>query len=222
MNVGAIERLAILVLTLAFGPQIACGSSNPPPAGPGGAGGNGGAAGAGGAADAGKLDVTCNPDASLGVASPTCNALTNDAPSVPFTADPGSPPSFAGGSIQDGLYYATRADGYAEAGASGRKLTLAITGGGTQFFWNGDVLDGTAQDIEESFAANATVLASGSTLALTVTCASISPAPIPASMSYTASDTILVLAAVTSGSSTSATTYTRQGCPPSSGPPDAL
>ena len=208
---STLERLGLLASFLALGPQVACGSSNASTMGAGGRGD--GAADASDAGDALAAGAACDPEPSLGAASPTCNTVTNGAPSVPFTADPGSPPTFAGGPIEDGLYFATSVDGYGTASPAGRRLTLAITGSGTQFFWNGAVLDGTAQDIEETFAANATGSASGSTLTLTTTCASVSPSPVQASMSYTASATALLLAAVGGSSSATVTTYTRKGCP---------
>ena len=219
MTGGAIERfgplrLGLVAAVLAAGPQLACGSSTPPTTGGAGVGGNGdAAAGAGGAGGAGGLDAGCEPEPSLGAPSPTCNTIPNGAPSVPFTADPGASPSFEGGQIEDGLYFATLVEGTGTTTPAGRRLTLAVTNGGTQLFWNGDVLDGTAQDIEETFAANATATASGSTLTLTTTCASVSPSPLPASMSYTASATTLVLAVVSSSTNAAVTTYTRQGCP---------
>ena len=219
MNAGAIERLGafrlgLLASMLALGPQLACGGSTPTTtAGAGGAGTGGGAGGAGGGGGAAAMDAGCGPEPSLGVPAPICNAIPNGAPSVPFTADPGAPPSFEGGQIEDGLYFATVVEGTGTTTPAGRRLTLAVTNGGTQLFWNGDVLDGTAQDIEETFAANATAIASGNTLALTTTCTSVSPSPLPASMSYTASATTLVLAFVSSSTNTAVTTYTRQGCP---------
>jgi hypothetical protein len=216
--VGTLQRLGLLTSVLALGPQIACGSSSPPSTGGGGGGGGGGGAAGG----AGGMDAACGPEPGLDLGLPTCNMLTNGAPSVPFTANPGSPPTFAGRAIQDGLYFATTVEGYGTAAAAGRRLTLAITGGGTQLFWNGDVLDGTAQNIEETFAANATAAPAGSTLTLTTTCASVSPSPLPPSMSYTASATALVLAVLNGGTNVAVTTYTRQGCVPSPTPPDAL
>jgi hypothetical protein len=209
MDARAIERLGLLAAALALGPQLACGGSTPNTAG-GGTGGGGGAAGAGGAAG---MEAGCDPEPSLALASPTCNAVPNGAPSVPFTAAPGAPPSFAGAPIADGLYFATNVEGYGTTTPAGRRLTLAITGGGTQLFWNGDVLDGTAQDIEETFAANTTASSSGGTLTLTTTCASVSPSPLPASMGYTASATTLILAVITSDTNAAVTTFARQGCP---------
>jgi hypothetical protein len=207
---GGLERSGLLVAVLALAPQAACGSSAPPivdvqtsDAAREGGGGEG---------DADGLDAGCGAEPSLATPSPTCNAIANGAPSVAFSAATGTPPMFTGGQIADGLYFATEVDGYGTTTPAGRRLTLAVTGGGTAFFWNGQVLDGTAQDIEETFAANATGTAAGSTLTLTTTCASVSPSPLPASMSYTASATRLALAASTGAGNVAVTTYTWQGC----------
>ena len=40
----------------------------------------------------------------------TCNTVVNDAPSVLFTAGVGDPPTFTGGTIRDGVYYAVKAE----------------------------------------------------------------------------------------------------------------
>jgi hypothetical protein len=206
-----LSRLGLLALAGLMGVAASCGKSAPSADG-GGMGGEAIAA-TGGTGGTGDMGALCDPEPSLGTASPTCNTLANGAPSVPFTAQPGSPPSFAGGTIEDGLYYVTAVEGYGTVSAVGRRLTLAITGAGTQLYWNGDILDGTAQDIYQSFAANTTATASGSTLTLTPTCASVSPSPLPTSMSYTASATTLALAVVASSSNATVTTFTRQGCP---------
>lgn len=218
---GALERLGFLASVLALGPQIACGSSSPPSTGGGGIGGGGGG-GATGSGGMGGVDAGCAPEPNLDLGPPTCNMLTNSAPSVPFTADPGSPPAFGGGAIEDGLYFVTTVVGTGTTTPTGRRLTLAITGGGTQLFWNGDILDGTAQNIEETFAANTRASSSGSTLSLTTACASVSPSPLPASMGYTATAGTLILGVTTSSTNTAVTTYTRQGCVPSPPSPDAL
>jgi hypothetical protein len=201
-----IERRGLLVAVLALAPQAACGSSAPPTIEVQGSD----AAAAEGGSDG--LEGGCGAEPNLGLPSPTCNTIAADAPSVAFTAETGAPPAFTGGQIADGLYVATNVVGYGATIPAGRRLTLAVTGGGTAFFWNGQVLDGTAQDIEETFAANATATAAGSTLTLTTTCASVSPSPLPASMSYTASATTLALAVFTSAGSAAVTTYTWRGC----------
>ncbi|HZL16651.1 MAG TPA: hypothetical protein VFG23_02775 [Polyangia bacterium] len=201
-----IERRWPLVAVLALAPQVACGSSAAPHLD---VQGNDAAAIEGGSD---SLDAGCGAEPSLGIPSPTCNAIANGAPSVAFTAESAALPAFTGGQIADGLYFATDVVGYGTVTPAGRRLTLAVTGGGTAFFWNGQVLDGTAEDIEETFAANATATASGSTLTLTTTCASVSPSPLPPSMSYTASTTTLALAVFTGAGNAAVTTYTWQGC----------
>jgi hypothetical protein len=203
---GGLERSGLLVAVLALAPQAACGSSAPPVIDVQ----TSDAADDAGGAD--RLDAGCGVEPSLALPSPTCNAIANGAPSVAFSAETGAPPAFTGGQIADGLYFATDDGGYGTTTPAGRRLTLAVTGGGTALFWNGQVLDGTAQDIEETFAANATATASASTLTLTTTCASVSPSPLPASMGYTASATTLALAVFTGAGNAAVTTYTRQGC----------
>jgi hypothetical protein len=201
-----IERRGLLLAVLALAPQAACGSSPMPPLDVQASDG----ATASGGSD--SLDAGCGAEPSLGIPSPTCNAIANGAPSVAFTAEAAAPPAFTGGQIADGLYFATDVVGYGTVTPAGRRLTLAVTGGGTAFFWNGQVLDGTAEDIEETFAANATATASGSTLTLITTCASVSPSPLPTSMDYTASATTLALAVLTGAGNAAVTTYTWQGC----------
>jgi hypothetical protein len=207
---GGLERSGLLVAVLALAPQAACGSSAPSVVNVQ----TSDAAHEGGADEGGAdgLDAGCGAEPVLALPAPACNAIANGAPSVAFSAETGAPPAFSGGQIADGLYFATEVGGYGTTAPAGRRLTLAVTGGGTAFFWNGQVLDGTAQDIEETFAANATATASGSTLTLTTTCASVSPSPLPASMGYTASATALVLAVSTGAGDAAVTTYTRQGC----------
>jgi hypothetical protein len=206
MRAGGLERSGLLAAVLALAPQAACGSSAPPVVD---VQTSDAAAHEGG--DDG-LGAGCGAEPSLAVPSPICNAIANGAPSVPFSAETGAPPMFTGGQIVDGLYFATEVGGYGTTTPAGRRLTLAVTGGGTAFFWNGQLLDGTASDIEETFAANATATASGGTLTLTTTCASVSPAPLPASMGYTASATTLALAVLTGAGNAAVTTYTWQGC----------
>lgn len=207
LRAGELERRGLLVAVLALVPPAACGSSATPTID---VQGNDAAADAGGS-DA-RDAAGCGAEPNLNVPLPTCNAIANGAPSVVFTAETGAPPAFTGGPIIDGLYFATDVVGFGATTPAGRRLTLAVTGGGTALFWNGQVLDGTAQDIEETFAANATATASGNTLTLTTTCASVSPSPLPASMAYTATATTLVLAVTTGAGNVAVTTYTWQGC----------
>jgi hypothetical protein len=204
---GELERRGLLVAVLALVPQAACSSSATPTLD---VQRTDAATGAGGA-DA-RDAAGCGAEPNLSVPLPTCNAIANGAPSVAFTAETGAPPAFTGGPITDGLYFATDVVGFGTTPPAGRRLTLGVTGGGTALFWNGQVLDGTAQDIEETFAANATATTSGSTLTLITTCASVSPSPLPASMAYTATAATLVLAVVTGAGNAAVTTYTWQGC----------
>ena len=58
-------------------------------------------------------------------------------------------------------------------------MTLAVTPGGTELRWSGDLLDAAGATVLASIRANARVTASGNRLDLTTTCSSVSPAPIP-------------------------------------------
>jgi hypothetical protein len=145
-------------------------------------------------------------------AAPACNTLVNSAPAVPFTAGVGAPPAPAGGTIIDGLYHATRVEGFGGAPPSGRRLSIAVLEGGTRFIWAGDVLDATAMTTALSFRADTHVAPAGAQLAFTVDCSSMTPAPIPPSLGYTATSDALVLVLPNNGA-TSVTTYTRVGCP---------
>jgi hypothetical protein len=135
----------------------------------------------------------------------------NSASAVPFIAGVGQPPAPAGGVIVDGLYHATRVEGFGNATASGRRLTIAVLDGGTQFIWAGDVLDATATTAALSFRADTHVTPAGTQIAFTVDCSSSTPSPIPPSLDYTASSDQLVLM-LTANGATSVTTYTRAGC----------
>jgi hypothetical protein len=172
-----------------------------------GAGGTGG--GAGGAAGGSACP---NPPA-LTAPSPACNTVTNGASAIPFTPGTGTPPVPAGGTVLDGVYYATNTSGYgSNVTQSGRKLTIVILGGGTQMLWAGEVRDATGATPTLSFTANATASISGTQIAMSVTCMSTAQSPLPAALSYTATANQLVLSLTTNGA-TAVTTYTRQGCP---------
>jgi hypothetical protein len=145
-------------------------------------------------------------------AAPACNTLANAASAVPFTAGVGEPPVPAGGAIIDGLYHATRVEGFGNAAPSGRRLSIAVLDGGTRFIWAGDVLDATATTTVLSFRADTHVAPAGTQLAFTVDCSSTTPSPIPPSLAYTATGNQLVLLLANNGA-TSVTTYTRTGCP---------
>lgn len=139
---------------------------------------------------------------------PACNAIKNEATPVPFTAKSGPLPVLAGGPLEDGVYQATRAEGYGAVAASGRRMTLAVSAGGTELGWSGDVLDAAGATVLASIHANARVTASGNRLDLTTICSSVSPDPLPARMAYAARPGELVLGLVEAGGGF-VTTYTR-------------
>jgi hypothetical protein len=165
------------------------------------------AGGAGGSPADAASAVTCPGAPDFTVAS-ECNSVVNSAPSVDFSPGTGSPPSFSGGTVVDGLYVASKAEAWGTTTGTGRRLTLVVAGNGSKIFWAGDVLSGTTTS---SFRANTTVSVSGNQLLQTTTC-STGTVTIPSALSYTATPTEMVFA-TTSGSIVTATTYTRQGCP---------
>jgi hypothetical protein len=171
--------------------------------------GNGGSGGGGGGTGGGSA---CPNAPALTAPSPACNTVTNGATAIPFTTGTGTPPTPAGGTVVDGVYYATQASGYNGATPAGRKLTIVILGGGTQMLWAGQVLDATGTTSALTFTANATASASGTQIAMSTTCMSTTMSPLPAALDYTATANQLVLSLTTNGA-TSVTTYTRQGCP---------
>ncbi len=140
---------------------------------------------------------------------PPCNAIANQAPAIPFS--PGAaPPMLGGGTITDGVYHATRAEGFNDAPAAGRRMTLEVSNRGRTFAWAGDVLDAAGKTATATVTANATVSASGTWLAVATTCPT-GPSPLPSTMVFSATPTTLVLAARDEqGAVTSVTTYTRQ------------
>jgi hypothetical protein len=142
-------------------------------------------------------------------APPPCNALVNQAPRVTFIARPGPPPVFVGGAIRDGIYEASRAEGYGAAAPSGRRMTLAVSDGGTRFSWAGELLDPTGATATASIRADAAVVVAGRELALTTVCTSVTPSPLPDRMAFTATPERLVLGFV-EGTSASVTTYERR------------
>jgi hypothetical protein len=137
-----------------------------------------------------------------------CNTIPNDAKPVPYTPKAGPLPAFAGGPIEDGLYRATRAEGYGDVDPNGRRMTLAVSGGGTELAWSGEMLDAAGVTSLATLRANARATATGSRLDLTTTCSSRSPSPIPARLSYTARPGTLVLGLVDAGGDF-VTTYER-------------
>jgi hypothetical protein len=162
----------------------------------------------GGAGDAGGA---CPPGPDLVTAAPACNTLANSAAAVPFTAGAGAPPHPAGGVIADGIYHATRVEGFGGAPAAGRRITIDVLDGATRVLWAGDVLDAAAATTVLTFRADTHAAPAGTQIAFTVDCSSSTPSPIPPSLDYTASGDQLVLS-LTNNGATSVTTYTRAGC----------
>lgn len=138
----------------------------------------------------------------------TCNTVPNTAPAVAFTDGAGDRPTFVGGTLVDGLYQASNVEGWNISTKMGRQMTLVVAERGTKLFWSGDVLAGSARANLKAITA---VVPSGNQLAVTVLCRQGQGA-IPATMSYTATPTQLILAAAQNESLT-VTTYTRVGCP---------
>jgi hypothetical protein len=137
----------------------------------------------------------------------------NNAAGVPFTAGTGSPPAATGGTIVDGVYQATLAQGFGTgAPQNGRQLTIVILDGATRWLWSGKVLDAAGAQTVSMFQANATATVSGTKVALTTDCMSGATSPLPASLDFSATQSELVLS-LTNGSYTSVTSYMRIGCP---------
>jgi hypothetical protein len=155
----------------------------------------------------------CPNATALVTAAPACNTVNNSgAPAIPFTMRTGTPPAPTGGAIQDGLYYATSAQGYGNVTPSGRKLALVVAAGATQLLFGGDVLDATATTTTLTFHANASASVSGNNIVLAATCSSVNPPPLPPSLAYSVSGSDLALALI-NGNDVSITIYSRQGCP---------
>jgi hypothetical protein len=211
-------RSFALTFALALGTALAAGGacSSGGDGTLGGQGGAGAGAGAGGAIAGGTGGAGCPPRDDLVAAAPACNTVTNIANAVPFAAGTGAAPTPMGGKITDGIYQASRADGYgAGLTPSGRRLTIVVTDGGTRFLWAGDVLSADASSVIGSFRADTTMTVSGTQLLATTDCSSAATSPIPATLDFTATATQLVLAAAPNSSGgVAVTTYTRNGCAP--------
>jgi hypothetical protein len=166
-----------------------------------------------GGEDAGDgAGMTCPRGPDLTAAAPTCNRVVNTAHAVPFTARTGAPPAPSGGPIVDGVYVSTAAEGWGAVAPAGRRITIVVSGGATQMLWTAEVLDAAGAAVTLSFTANARAAAADNQITFTVDCSSTSPAPIPPSLTYTASADRLILS-LSQGADTSMTTYTRTGCP---------
>jgi hypothetical protein len=141
---------------------------------------------------------------------PVCNTVANDAPAIPFSVG-GTTPLLGGGAIADGVYHATRAEGFNDAPAAGRRMTLEVSQNGRRFAWAGEVLDAAGKTVTATVNATAHVSVSGTWLAVMTVCPSEGPSPLPATMVFSATPTTLILAARDDqGTITSVTTYTRQ------------
>jgi len=139
-----------------------------------------------------------------------CNAVSNDATSVAFSAGSGNPPTFTGGGIRDGVYHATKAEAWGTTSGTGRRFTLVVLEGGTKFYYAGDILDAQGA-VATTMVAVTTASTSGNQLTQSTVCM-VGSAQIPTIESYTATSDALILSA-TQGTVVSATTYTRVGCP---------
>jgi hypothetical protein len=136
-----------------------------------------------------------------------CNTLENSAPAVPYTANPGTPPTFTGGTILDGKYHASKVEGFGPTPGTGRKVTIVIAQNATKFYWKGEVLDATKNT---PFSAVMTATTEGNQLTQTKICSTGGVGLPP--MNYTATPTAITLSII-SGDTTFVTTYTRIGCP---------
>ena len=89
-------------------------------------------------------------------------------------------------------------------------MTLVVSGhGGTELAWSGDVLDARGATPRRLAARERdTCRPREAGCALTTTCSSISPSPLPTAMAFTATPGALVLALVDGGGDF-VTTYTR-------------
>ncbi|HEX3694045.1 MAG TPA: hypothetical protein VH374_01550 [Polyangia bacterium] len=161
---------------------------------------------------AGEAGSTCLHEPDLTRAAPVCNAAVNSAQAVPFTARTGAPPPPSGGTIVDGVYVSTAAEGFGAITPAGRRITLVVLAGATKMLWKGEILDATGATVSLSFTANTSIATSGNQITFTVDCASASPSPIPPALTYTAAPGLLLFS-LTSGADTAVTTYTRTGCP---------
>lgn len=206
-------------LLLVFGPaQLlfvldACSGSAPTAAGTdaGLDAGAGMGSDAGDAAGTGGDGGVCPGRSDLLAAAPMCNTLANSAALVPFTPQTGAPPAATGGIIRDGIYEATRAEGFGTAPAAGRHITVAILEGATLWLWNGEVLDAAGTQATSSFRVNAAVTIAGTVVTFQTTCMSGPSSPLPAALNFSVAGDDLLL--FQDGPNAAATTYTRRGCP---------
>jgi hypothetical protein len=168
--------------------------------------------------------TTCGEVAGLITGNGQCNTPPYPTRRVPFTVGTGSPPTFTGGTLVDGLYTAIKAEGWNVTTGSGRQMGIVLTNGGKTLLWFGQTLnaDGTG-DAEPSTTSNGLAWlranfelssTAPNTLALAKTCGA-GTAGGPPELLYTMTTTDppqLVLAQATNPTS-AVTTYERQGCP---------
>jgi hypothetical protein len=152
---------------------------------------------------------TCPARPDLVVAAPECNSVVNSATAVGFTSTDASAPAPMGGTILDGLYEATRTEGYGTTSGTGRRITFVVVEGATRILWAGEVIAATTA----AFRADTRIKTSGTQINFTADCVSTMPSPIPDVLDYTVSGANLVLSLV-NGEAVTATTYTRRGCAP--------
>jgi hypothetical protein len=143
--------------------------------------------------------------------APACNRVANSAPIAAFQAGNSDPPVPYGGALLDGLYQSNNTQGWGAVPAQGRRTTLAVLGGGTQFLWNSDILDGD-RNVIQSFRASSTAVVSGTEVLLNTDCSSVDPSPIPPAVNFTASGSELLLLVI-DGGDVMLTSYIRTGCP---------
>jgi len=170
--------------------------------------------------------TTCAPEPSFILTDGTCNAVPYPGKRVPFTARTGTPPTFTGGTLIDGLYTAIKAEGWGTTTGSGRQMGILLMNGGQTMLWFGQTLnaDGSG-DAEPTTVSNGLAWlrvnlelsrAADNRLQLHKTCKA-GTADAPPELLYTATDSdppLLILANPSAPDPTSAvTTYEREGCP---------
>ena len=167
---------------------------------------------------------TCPSPASWMTTGSACNLVPFPSKRMPFTVQTGTPPTFTGGKLVDGLYTAIKAEGWNVTTGSGRQMGMVIGNGGSTLLWfgqtlnadgSGDMMEGTA-GIYWLRANYDLSIDSQNTLALSEICTAGTSSG-PPKLLYTATTTDppqLILAAFSATNPTGAvTTYEREGCP---------
>jgi len=167
---------------------------------------------------------TCPSPAGWITTSDACNLMPFPLTRVPFTVQTGTPPTFTGGKLVDGLYVAIKAEGWNVTTGSGRQMGIVIGDGGSTLLWFGQTLnaDGSGDmsagtpGIYWLRANYDLAIDAQNTLALSQTCTAGTTMG-PPKLLYTATTTSpsqLILANASATNPTGAvTTYERQGCP---------